>query len=86
MALPKRYTDEAQFDPSSGKVLAVTPSDTVDLPYVTRRLIVGTHGAVIVITEAGDTVTLPDMGQPYEFAIRVTRVKLSTGSDIVAVY
>lgn len=69
----------------SGFLFNVTASDTVDLPYVTRELIIGT-GGVIKMTQADgttDTFTLP----AGNFPIRVTRIWATslTASGIVGV-
>lgn len=60
----------------------VTPSDTVDLPYVTRGLRIGDAGGTLsVIMKSGDTLTFPV--QAYEILpLRVTRVKLATDVDV----
>lgn len=83
-----RRTFETQADPASGKFLVVTPNDSADLPFTTRALIVGTSGAVTVVSEDGDTVVLPAMGAAYRFDVRVNRVLATgtAGSNILAIY
>lgn len=63
-----------------------TPSDTVDLPYVTRALRIGDAGGTLsVIMKSGDTITFPV--QAYEvLPLRVTRVKLATDVDVWGLY
>jgi hypothetical protein len=51
----------------------VTPSDTVDLTYVTRALWCASNGTVKVTMLGGETVTI-DHGTHTLLTIRVTRV------------
>ncbi len=67
---------------------AVTPSDSADLAYVSKRLWVGTGGNVTVITLGGETVQYVAVPNGCYLQVRATRVK-STGtsaSNIVAEY
>jgi hypothetical protein len=54
---------------------AITTSDTVDLTDVTRAIYVGGSGNIVLITEAGETVTL--MGALVGTVLRVqaSRIK-----------
>jgi hypothetical protein len=54
---------------------AVTPSDTVDLTYVTRGLWVGGAGNVAVVMVSGDAVTFSGVVAGTLLPIRVSRVK-----------
>jgi len=65
---------------------AVTPSDTVDLVSVSRALYIGTAGTLIVITADGDTVTFGAVTAGTLLPIRVSRVKVSGASNIVALW
>ena len=61
-----------------GKAIAVTPSDTVNLPY-TSGFYVGGAGNVTVQTEAGDITTFNACPVGLIVPIRITKV-LATGT------
>jgi len=62
----------------------VTPSDTADLPFVSRALYIGTPGDVHVLTNEGQDVLYK--GLTGTKVLRVARVFASgtTASDIIA--
>jgi len=62
----------------------VTPSDTSDLPFVSRAIYVGTPGDVQVITQGGQTVIYKALSGTK--VLRVVRVMASgtTAADIIA--
>ena len=64
--------------------LAVAPSDTQDLPFVTRALYVGTGGHLRVLTLEGQDVTYRNVSGTK--VLRATRVFQTgtTATDIVA--
>lgn len=65
----------------------VIPSDTVDLPYVSRSLYIGVAGDIRVTTVGGSIVTF--RGHPVGYMPgRVRRVHATgtTAADIVAVW
>jgi len=65
---------------SSGtSAVAVTPSDTVDLTYVSRELYVGGAGNVTAIMADGSTVLFSTVPAGTRLPIRVSRVK-ATGT------
>ena len=68
---------------------AITPTDGVDLSFVTRGLYVGTAGNVAVILK-GDSSAVTFVGVPAGSVIplRVSRVNSTntTASDIVGLY
>jgi hypothetical protein len=69
------------------KAAAVTPNDTNDLTYTSKRLHIGTGGTVKIDTAGGDTVTYTAATGTY-LNVRAKRV-YSTGtstSNIVAEY
>lgn len=71
------------------KQIAVTPSDSVNLPGVTRGIYVGTGGTIVVIPADGDaTVTYTNVANGQVLPIQITRVNSTstTASDIVAWY
>lgn len=77
------------------RAASVTPSDTVDIPFVGASndvwacvLYVGTGGDVRVLTDGGDDVTLVNIPNGSFLPLQVVRV-FSTGtsaSDIVALW
>lgn len=69
------------------KAAAVTPNDTTDLPYVSKRLHIGTGGTVALVTSGGDTVTYTAATGTY-LNVRAARVKSTgtTATNIVAEY
>jgi hypothetical protein len=66
--------------------VAVSPSDTIDLPGVSRALWIGTMGDVCAVTRAGTSLTFRNVSGLLSG--RFTRVKATgtTASDIVAVW
>jgi hypothetical protein len=72
----------------AGNIAAVTPSDTVDLTDVTRWVWVGGAGNLVVITAAGQTVTITGIAAGTLLPIRVSRVKatLTTATNILALW
>lgn len=71
----------------ANKQLAVTPSDSVDLPGVTRGIYVGTGGTVVVVPVDGDaTVTYTNVANGQVLPIQITRVNATstTASGIIA--
>lgn len=63
---------------------AVVPSDTADLPHVTRALYLGAAGDVAVTLKGGAVVTFVGMGAGWH-PLRVVRVMATgtTASDIL---
>lgn len=69
--------------------VAVTPSDTVDLGFVSRGLYIGVTGNVAVVMQGSGTAIVFKGAQAGSvLPIRVTRVNLTntTATDIVALY
>jgi len=67
---------------------AVTPSDTVNLPQLTRGLWIGGAGNVEVDMSNGDTVLFSGVSAGSLLPLRVRRVRAgaTTATLIVAVY
>ncbi|MDO6587342.1 hypothetical protein Q4543_17660 [Salipiger sp. 1_MG-2023] len=63
---------------------SVTPSDSTDLSAVSRAIMVGVSGDVAVITQGGETVTLPSLQAGLPYAVRVSRI-LSTGTTATGI-
>lgn len=74
-------------DPFTNAV-AVTPSDSADLTYVTRGLYVGATGTVKVIMQDSGTVTFAGVPAGTLLPIRATRVYSTgtTASTILALW
>lgn len=61
------------------RLAAITPSDSVDLTFVTTGIWVGTGGAVRLTTATGQTVTLTSVPGGAFLPVQATRVH-STGT------
>lgn len=77
---------EATFPLVGG--FAITPSDSTDLPQVTRTLWVGGAGNVSVQMIDGTAITLQGCAAGQEIPVRVRRVYATgtTASNIVGLY
>ena len=67
---------------------AITPSDTVDLEYVTRGVYVGVSGNVAAVMASGEVVVFVAMAAGIIHPLSVSRIN-STSTDatnLVAVY
>lgn len=65
---------------------AVTPSDTVDLTHVAYGLAAGTAGLASVVTQDGQTVTVPLTNTPLLLAVTRVRLTGTTATSIVALW
>lgn len=74
--------------PYTNAVAVAVPSDTTDLPNVTRGIYVGGAGNLAVITEGGQTITLTAIAVGVIHRLRVTRVMATntTATAIVALW
>lgn len=72
----------------ASNVEVVTPSDAVDLSYVSRALYIGGAGNVTVIMQGGQTVTFSGVSAGQILPIRVKQVKASgtTATLILSLY
>lgn len=72
-------------DPS-GSFSAITPSDSVDLPSVTRGVYVGGDGNVVAVSEAGVAVTFANVSAGAILPIRARRINATgtTATGLVA--
>lgn len=68
--------------------VAVTPSDSTDLAYVSRALYIGTGGNLVVTMAGGGDVTFSNIPDGSILPIRVSRVKATstTASGIISIY
>lgn len=72
---------------SASNAQAVTPSDSADLPFMTRGLYVGGEGNVSVVMRGGQTASFV-AGTGAILPIRVARVRATgtSATDIVALW
>ena len=63
---------------------AVTPNEASDLPDVTRALYVGGPGHLVLMLQAGATVTLSNVPSGSLLPLRVRRI-LATGTSATAI-
>jgi hypothetical protein len=83
-----KFGDRAQgLDSPQVHAFAIATSDTVDLPFVTREVYVGTTGDITAIMAGGETVlfkTVPVGRYPWRFS----RVKTTgtTAATMVGLY
>lgn len=73
-------------DQCAEDAFAITPHDVNELPYVVRRIYVGTGGDIKVITKKGTTVTHKDFpAQSYldGLSIRAVLFTGTTASNMV---
>jgi hypothetical protein len=68
------------------RAVAVTPSDSSQLPFVTRWLYIGTAGDLAIVTDEGDTVILRNVpaGTWQYLMVRQVRATGTTAENIVA--
>lgn len=72
----------------ASQAAAVTPSDTVPLPFASKRLFVGGAGNVALVTTGGAMVTYTGVPAGFYLQVRAATVKATgtTATDIVAEY
>ena len=68
------------------RAIAVNPSNSINLPVVSRAIYVGTGGNITVLMQGGDTVTIQNVADGTILPIRVSRVNATdtTASNIVS--
>ena len=64
-------------------LLAVTPDDVNDLPYVTQWLYLANAGQLQVTTSGGQTLTTPEMAAGWH-PIELTRI-FATGTTVTGI-
>jgi len=75
------------IDPGE-RAFDVTPSDSSNLPQITRGLYVGIIGDVHVIMAGGDDVTFTDMAAGVIHPLRVRQILVSgtNAGDLIGIY
>jgi hypothetical protein len=91
MAVESFAPDSARLTSPARNAAAVTPSDTVDLPYVSRGIYVGGLGnlKVVMASPMGDaTVTFTAVPVGVLLPIAVSRVMATgtTAANLVAIW
>lgn len=72
------------YDRSADSAFAITPNDSVDLPYLTRGIYVGASGDLKVDMFDGATVTFVSLVAGLIHPLRVRRV-YSTGTGATSI-
>ncbi len=87
MAAIDLFVGMSSIDAPCTHAEAVTPSNSVDLTYVSRAIFVGGSGNLEVVTSAGETVVFNGVLSGSVLPLRVSRVKASstTATNIVAI-
>ena len=80
-------TNRAGLSSPADNAAAVTPHDDNDLSYVTRGIMVGVAGNIVVNMQGGQTTTIAVIPGTI-YPLRVTRVKATstTATGIVAIW
>lgn len=67
---------------------AVAPNDNAELGFVTKQLFVGGAGNIVLVTAAGETVTLTGVAAGTILNMRVRQVKATntTATNMVALW
>lgn len=88
MAIDPQPNYSKWIDSPAENAETVTPSNSVDITYVSRALYIGSTGDVKVDMKGGQTVTLVAVPAGAILPIRVTRVYATgtTASSIIALY
>jgi hypothetical protein len=81
---------EGPIEAPAFRAYAATPSESTDLPFVSRAIYVGTGGDLVVRMEGNDDdtpVTFANVPDGVWLPIRVRRIRTaSTASDLVVMY
>lgn len=76
--MPDRFADHAPgLESPAGHGFAITPSDTIDLPEITRALYVGGAGAISLVLASGASLTLSGAASGSILPLRVRQVRAS---------
>ena len=72
----------------AGYGVAITASDTDDLPHLTRAIYVGGAGNMVVVWEDGTTTTFTGVTAGSVYPVRARRVNSTdtTASELVALW
>jgi hypothetical protein len=70
------------------RAFAITPSDTEDLPHVTRAIYIGGSGNIVAVTQGGDEVTFASVFAGSILPVRIKRVKNTgtTATLLIGIY
>jgi hypothetical protein len=70
------------------RAFAITPSNSEDLPHLTRAIYVGGTGDIAVVMQGGDEVTFSSVFAGSLLPVRVKRVKVTgtTATLLIGIY
>lgn len=82
----RQYSDNTSFLQPSRDYFAITPNDGADLPFLTRAIVAGVAGSLVVVREDGTSVTFPMVAAGQQLNIVAARVKATgtTATGLVA--
>ena len=82
------YANRGGVDSPAEQFVAITPSNSVDLTYLTRALYVGTGGDVAVVGMNDAVVTFKNVPTGATLAVRAKRINVTntTASNIVGLW
>lgn len=82
----KYDTHASGLESPATDAFAITPSDTQDLPQLTRALYVGGGGAAVVVLKSGAEVAFANLAAGSVLPARLRRVKATgtTATGLVA--
>lgn len=65
------------------RIVAHTPHDTTECIFMTRAVVVGTDGNLVVVTRGGDTVTIAvKAGIVYPFRLKIIKTTGHTAGTV----
>ena len=72
----------------ASRAVVVSPSDTMNLPYVARGIYVGTSGNIAILTFGGDSIVFQNVQSGSIIPVSTIRVLATntTASNIVALW
>jgi hypothetical protein len=75
-----------QAQNSADDVYLITPSDTDELPYITRAISIAVEGDLKIVTKRGSTVTIPSgyLAAKVMYSIRAKKV-FATGTTATGI-
>ncbi len=82
--LDRFHSSSSSLDGPAVHGFAVTPSDSIDLPEITRALYVGDGGDVAALLQSGASVTFAAVQPGTILPVRVSRI-LATGTTATAI-
>lgn len=82
------FPEEASLTSSAKSVKQITPSDSDELPFVTKAVSIGVQGALSIVNSLGDTETYESgcfaIGVPLPMEVRKVLATGTTATKICA--